>query len=166
MKKFFYVTDKDINSRIDRWFKKVVSNVPQSFIEKNIRKGNIRVNNKKTKSSYKLNKNDIVVFHNLNFTENKNKKKSIRYKVTKSELSSSSNMFIDDNENFVVINKKSGISVQGGTKSKKNLIDIFSKSKIFLNKKPYPVHRLDKSTSGVLIIAKNIETADFPAEAR
>jgi len=49
--------------------------------------------------------------------------------------------------------------VQGGTKSKKNLIDIFSKSKIFENSKPYSVHRLDKDTSGVFIIAKNRETA-------
>ncbi len=48
---------------------------------------------------------------------------------------------------------------QGGTKSKKNLIDIFSKSKIFENSKPYSVHRLDKDTSGVFIIAKNRDTA-------
>ncbi len=42
---------------------------------------------------------------------------------------------------------------------KKILIDIFSKSKIFENSKPYSVHRLDKDTSGVFIIAKNRETA-------
>ena len=62
---------------------------------------------------------------------------------------------------FVVINKKSGISVQGGTKSKKNLIDIFAKSEIFENSKPFSVHRLDKDTSGVFIIAKNRETAQL-----
>lgn len=42
---------------------------------------------------------------------------------------------------------------------KKNLIDIFSKSKYFEDTKPYSVHRLDKDTSGVFIIAKNRETA-------
>ena len=68
-------------------------------------------------------------------------------------------MIIDDNENFIVLNKSSGISVQGGTKSKKNLIDIFSKSSIFNGIKPFSVHRLDKDTSGVFIIAKNRETA-------
>ena len=70
-------------------------------------------------------------------------------------------MIIDNNDNFVVINKTSGISVQGGTKSKKNLIDIFKKSKIFDGTKPYSVHRLDKETSGVFIIAKNRETAQL-----
>jgi 23S rRNA pseudouridine955/2504/2580 synthase len=41
------------------------------------------------------------------------------------------NLIIDDNENFIVLNKNSGISVQGGTKSKKNLVDIFAKSEVF-----------------------------------
>ena len=59
------------------------------------------------------------------------------------------------------MNKSAGISVQGGTKSKKNLVDIFAKSKIFKNTKPYSVHRLDKDTSGVFIIAKNRETAQL-----
>ena len=70
-------------------------------------------------------------------------------------------MIIENNENFIVINKSSGISVQGGTKSKKNLIDIFAKSEIFKNSKPYSVHRLDKDTSGVFIIAKKRESAQL-----
>ena len=51
--------------------------------------------------------------------------------------------------------------VQGGTKSKKNLVDIMGKSKLFSYSRPYIVHRLDKDTSGVLIIAKNRKTAQF-----
>ena len=70
-------------------------------------------------------------------------------------------MIIDDNENFIVLNKSAGISVQGGTKSKKNLVDIFAKSKIFQGSKPFSVHRLDKDTSGVFIMAKNRKTAQL-----
>ena len=70
-------------------------------------------------------------------------------------------MIIDDNEDFIVLNKSAGISVQGGTKSKKNLVDIFAKSKIFQNTKPFSVHRLDKDTSGVFIIAKHRESAQL-----
>ena len=51
--------------------------------------------------------------------------------------------------------------MQGGTKSKKNLVDILSKSKIFKDTKPYSVHRLDKDTSGVFIMAKNRHTAQL-----
>jgi len=70
-------------------------------------------------------------------------------------------LIIDDNEDFIVLNKSAGISVQGGTKSKKNLVDIFAKSKIFQNTKPFSVHRLDKDTSGVFIIAKHRESAQL-----
>ena len=46
-------------------------------------------------------------------------------------IKANEDLIIDNNENFVVLNKSAGISVQGGTKSKKNLIDIFKKSEIF-----------------------------------
>ena len=76
-------------------------------------------------------------------------------------IKSNENLIIDNNDDFIVLNKSAGISVQGGTKSKKNLIDIFSRSKIFEGIKPYSVHRLDKETSGVFIMAKNRETAQL-----
>ena len=66
---------------------------------------------------------------------------------------------IENNSDFIVINKKSGLPVQGGTKVKENLINILSNSKFFENAQPYIVHRIDKDTSGVLIIAKNRTTA-------
>ncbi len=158
MKKSFKIDKSSIGMRFDRWIKNNIGKIPQSLIEKNLRKGNIKLNLKKTKSSTKLKLNDEIIFFNLNYKFNlsKNNKK---FNPNKEVIKESEDQIIDDNENFVVLNKKAGISVQGGTKSKKNLIDIFSKSKVFLNKKPYPVHRLDQATSGVLIIAKNRETA-------
>ena len=158
MKKSFKIDKMSIGIRFDRWIRNHIGKIPQSLIEKDLRKGNIKLNQKKVKSSAKLKLNDEITFFNLNYKFNLPKKNK-KFTPTNEIIKESENQIIDDNENFVVINKKSGISVQGGTKSKKNLIDIFSKSKIFLNNKPYPVHRLDKSTSGVLIIAKNRETA-------
>ena len=68
MKKSYLINDDFISMRLDRWIKKSVSDIPQSLIEKNIRKGNIKINNKKEKSSYKLKKNDKVVLYNFNFS--------------------------------------------------------------------------------------------------
>ena len=68
MKKTFLVKDNFVDSRVDRWFKRNVYNAPQSLIEKNLRKGRIKINNKKSKSSYKLRKNDLIFVENLNFT--------------------------------------------------------------------------------------------------
>ena len=155
-----YLIKQDFaNTRLDRWFKKNVCEIPQSLIEKNIRKGKIKVNNIKKKSSYKVQKDDQITVNNFYPTVDKNKKIKEKYKASNKEIISTSQFVIADNENFIVINKPAGIAVQGGTKSKKNLIDIFSKSKIFENSKPYSVHRLDKDTSGVFIIAKNRDTA-------
>ena len=154
MKKFF-VEDDFINTRLDRWFKRKIHDVPQSFIEKNLRKGNIKVNKKKSKSSYKLQKNDQIYISDFKFITSKSKKKYYDYKPTKKELSFSSNIFIENNENFAVINKPAGIAVQSGTKSRRNLLDILRATKEFNETSPYAVHRIDKETTGVLIVAKN-----------
>jgi len=87
--------------------------------------------------------------------------KKIKFEPSKEIIKSNEDQIIDNNENFVVLNKSSGISVQGGTKSKKNLVDIFAKSEIFQGTKPYSVHRLDKDTSGVFIMAKTRESAQL-----
>ena len=161
MKKTFLVKDDFVDSRVDRWFKRNVYNAPQSLIEKNLRKGRIKINNKKSKSSYKLRKNDLIFVDNLNFIANNKKINKKKYKATKSELSSSSKMFIENNENFVVINKPAGIAVQLGTKSRRNIIDILRSTKEFINSSPYAVHRIDKETTGVLIVAKNRKYAQL-----
>ena len=161
MKNFYLVNNDFINSRLDRWIRKNICDVPQSLIEKNIRKGKIKINNKKKKSSYKLQKNDKIQLYNINFSLGKHKKKTYIYNPTKKELSFSSNLFIENNENFAVINKPAGIAVQSGTKSRKNILDILKKTKEFDGFYPYPVHRIDKETTGILIIAKNRKYAQL-----
>jgi len=146
--------------RIDRWLRFKISKFPQGLIEKYLRTGKIKLNKKKVKSSQKIKTKDEINIFNINFKEKINQKK-INFLPSKEIIKSNEDQIIDNNENFIVLNKPSGISVQGGTKSKKNLIDIFTKSKIFKDTKPYSVHRLDKDTSGVFIMAKNRETAQL-----
>jgi len=146
--------------RLDRWLRRNIGNIPQSLIEKFLRSGKVKINKKKVKSSFKVKTNDKVNIFNINFKENIVQKKKL-FNPSNEVIKSNEDLVIDDNENFIVLNKSSGISVQGGTKSKKNLIDIFSKSKIFKGTKPFSVHRLDKDTSGVFLMAKNRETAQL-----
>ena len=160
MNKSLIVNSTCNKMRLDRYLRNKLGNIPQSLIEKNLRSGKIKLNKKKTKSSIKVNTNDRIDLYNFNFQE-KIIQKKIKFNPTNQIIKANEDLIIDDNENFIVLNKNSGISVQGGTKSKKNLIDIFSKSEIFKNTKPYSVHRLDKDTSGVFIMAKNRETAQL-----
>ena len=160
MKKSYIVDSTCKDMRIDRWIRNYVGKIPQSLIEKNLRAGKIKLNKKKVKSSFKIKTGDKIDLFNINFKENIIQKK-IKFIPSKEIIKSNENQIIDNNDDFIVINKSSGISVQGGTKSKKNLIDIFAKSEIFINTKPYSVHRLDKDTSGVFIIAKKRESAQL-----
>ena len=160
MIKTFIVDKTDVNMRIDRLLRSKLGKIPQSLIEKSLRNGKIKLNKKKVKSSYKVNPNDKIQLFNLNFKEEIIQKK-IKFKPSDKIIKSNEDLIIDNNDNFIVLNKSSGISVQGGTKSKKNLVDIFAKSEIFQRTKPYSVHRLDKDTSGVFIMAKNRETAQL-----
>ncbi len=156
----FLVDTASNNMRIDRWLRNKIGKIPQSLIEKSLRSGKIKLNKKKIKSSFKIRTNDKIEIFNFKFKEII-KHKKISFIPTNEIIKSNEDLIIDNNNDFIVVNKAAGISVQGGTKSKKNLIDIFKKSKIFEGSKPYSVHRLDKDTSGVFIIAKNRETAQI-----
>ena len=160
MKKSFIVDYEFNEMRLDRWIRNNLGIIPQGLIEKNLRNGIIKVNKRKVKSSYKIKTNDQINIFNFEFKERIINKK-IKFNPTKEIIKENENLIIDDNEDFIVLNKSAGISVQGGTKSKKNLVDIFAKSKIFQNTKPFSVHRLDKDTSGVFIIAKHRESAQL-----
>jgi 23S rRNA pseudouridine955/2504/2580 synthase len=146
--------------RFDRWFRNKLGKIPQGLIEKTLRTGKIKINKKKVKSSFKVKTNDKVDIFNFNFKEII-VQKNIKFTPTNEIIKANEELIIDNNKDFIVLNKSAGISVQGGTKSKKNLVDIFTKSEIFQGTKPYSVHRLDKDTSGVFIMAKNRETAQL-----
>ena len=161
MIKKFQVTRDFHDARFDKWFKRNVLDIPQGLIEKIIRKNQVKVNNKKTKSSYRIQENDIVEVFNIEKLEESKKKIITQYIPSISEKAKYDDFIIEDNDNFVVINKPSGIPVQSGTKSFKNIIDTLRKTKYFENAKPFIVHRLDKDTSGILIVAKNREYAQL-----
>ncbi len=149
------------NSRLDKWFKAKIANLPQSLIEKIIRQKKIKVNKKKTKTSYRLQENDIIEIYNISNLKINETIKKIKFVPSKKEVDGYNDLILENNENFIVLNKPSGIPVQAGTKSFKNIIDLLNNSKYFENSKPYIVHRLDKETSGVLIVAKNREYAQL-----
>jgi len=160
MKKLINVEKSYNDMRIDRFIRNHLGNIPQGLIEKNLRSGKIKLNHKKVKSSQKVKTGDKINIFNLNFEEKIQQFKT-KFNPKKEIIKENEELVIENNDNFVVLNKASGISVQGGTKSKKNLVDIFAKSKIFEGTKPYSVHRLDKDTSGVFIMAKTRESAQL-----
>ena len=79
LKKF--IVNKDYhNSRFDRWFKQNIHQVPQSFIEKLIRKKKVKVNKKKIKTSYRVQLNDYIEVYGLENLKRRIQSKTKKYK--------------------------------------------------------------------------------------
>ena len=149
------------NCRFDRWFKANVISLPQSLIEKIIRLNKVKINRKKIKSSYRVQTGDIIEIYDISKFKISDRPKISKYKPSRKEVDIYDDYILENNDNFVVINKPRGIAVQSGTKSFRNIIDVLKDSRYFENTKPYIVHRLDKETSGILIVAKTREYAQL-----
>ena len=157
-----FIVNKNFNNvRFDKWFKQQIINLPNSLIQKLVRTRKIRVNNKKIKTSLRLKEGDKVSVFNLSNLKPTNTKKKIEYKASNKERKNLDNLIIYDNEDYILINKPRGIAVQAGTKNLRNIVDSFKKTKYFKISKPFIVHRLDKETSGVFLLAKNRQSAQF-----
>ena len=111
MIKTFIVDKTDVNMRIDRLLRSKLGKIPQSLIEKSLRNGKIRLNKKKVKSSYKVNSNDKIELFNFYFKEEIIQKK-IKFKPSDEIIKSNEDLVIDNNDDFIVLNKSAGISVQ------------------------------------------------------
>ena len=141
------VNEDNEGRRIDNFLISIFSRVPKSKIYNIIRKGEVRINSSRKKPNYKLKLNDLIrIPPNLEISDKK-------IKIIKSEqISKHTKNIIFENENFIVANKRNDISVHGGSKNSIGLIDIFRKK--YGNNLDL-CHRLDKSTSGCIVLAKN-----------
>ncbi len=152
MKNFLIKSSDHIDLRLDKWLKINFSSLTQNFIEKNLRKGNIKVNNSIQPSKYRIKLNDKIIIYNYSKEIYSNQKKDISNSVIApkyKDLFKSAIIF--ENNEFIILDKWSGIATQGGSKINISIDDIIKNININYNL----VHRLDRETSGLLIIAKN-----------
>ena len=153
MKKKIIITKKFADFRLDKCLKKNYSSLTQSFIEKNIRKKNIFVNNIKKQASYRLQLNDEIILLNYNKESYKNKVVIKKNNIPEKIKDKFKNSIIFENTNFIILDKWTGIASQGGSKIIVSIDHIIKSISSSYNL----VHRLDKETSGILIIAKNLQ---------
>ena len=118
-----FIVNKNFNNiRLDRWFKQEVLNLPNSLIQRLLRKNKIKVNDKKIKSSFRLRTGDKVLIYNLSNYKPTDTRKKIQYLPTSKESNKFENLILFDNQDYVVINKPRGLAVQSGTKNLKNVV--------------------------------------------
>ena len=144
------IDDDHAGRRIDNYLFNIYRSLPKSKIYSMIRKGEIRVNSGRVKPTHKLQLNDEIRIppYLIDF---KNDESDL--KIPPSRLKEFNLSIIDQNEDYIVVNKDPELSVHSGTNNQFGLIDIARAS--------FPLleidlcHRIDKSTSGCLLISKN-----------
>ena len=139
--------------RIDNFLLSLYKNVPKSKIYNIIRKGEVRVNSKRIKPSYKLKIDDLV-----RIPPNLDKPLAQIKRISSDLIEKHTKKIIFEDTNYIVTNKNNDIAVHSGSKNGIGLIDIF-RSKY--GNHIELCHRLDKHTSGCLVLAKNKKSVKY-----
>ena len=153
------VENHSLPIRLDRYLRLLYPNLTQGLIEKNLRKGNIKVNNLKANANNRVVTGDKVFLPESLAIENTDQKNIL---INPAAITFSKKLLTDylifTHHDFYAINKPQGIAVQGGNKVKFSIDECFS----YLKHSGHDlrlVHRLDQDTSGILLIARNREAA-------
>lgn len=144
---YLEVNSESVGQRLDNFLIRILKGVPKSYIYRIIRRGEVRVNKKRADASLKIALADQIRLPPIRSSQEKNI--TVNEKFKNKILS----LVIHEDENLLVINKTSGIAVHGGSGVSLGIIESFRAIRTDL---PYLelVHRLDKETSGCLILAK------------
>ncbi len=149
---------EDDNVRLDRYIRRIFPDLKQSVIEKSLRKGLIKVNDCKAKSSDRVNSGQTITLKHLNYIENANSDRKYNEKLVNLLRE---NILYED-EYILAINKPAGVIVQGGVKVKISMSDLLDQIREGETFKI--VHRLDRDTSGGIIFARNANVARYLME--
>ena len=143
--RFITVDDFSVGQRLDNYLIKQLKGVPKSRIYRIIRKGEVRVNKGRKKADYKLNSEDVVRIPPIRTSSAKD------IKPSEDLLALLNSSILYEDKGLVVINKRHGMAVHGGSGVSIGIIEALKSQ----YKEPIElVHRLDRATSGCLILAK------------
>lgn len=157
----FTVGHDDDGIRLDRWFKRHLPQIGFAMVSRWARTGQIRVDGKRTKPEDRLEAGQILRIPPGGHAPDK--QQNTRRELTEDEIAQADAMLIHQDKAAIVLNKVPGLATQGGTKTHSHvdgLLDAFAPD----GPRPRLVHRLDKDTSGVLLVARTAGSAAFFAK--
>jgi 23S rRNA pseudouridine955/2504/2580 synthase len=157
----------DGDQRLDRWFKKHFPEINHGRLEKLLRTGQIRLDGKRAKASDRIEAGQVLRVPPIAPAQDADKPKGAPKPKPVSERDARilRDAVLYKDADVLVIDKPAGLAVQGGTGLDKNLDAMLDSLKFEAAERPRLVHRLDKDTSGVLVLARNAKAARDLAEA-
>jgi 23S rRNA pseudouridine955/2504/2580 synthase len=156
------VKSVDDGMRLNRWFLKYYPNITMGRLQKLLRTKQVKVDGKKAETGLKLVAGQEIRIPPLREEEAlPEKSNSLSFK----EIEFAQSMVIFKDDNIIAIDKPSGLAVQGGTNTHFH-VDGLLDALMFENEEhPKLVHRIDKDTSGILLLARNRKSADLLTNA-
>lgn len=160
----------DDGQRLDRWLKKHYPHTGFAAAQKAIRKGEIRIDGKRAKADSRLEKGNELrlppIFHEKPKGGSVAQKKEKTHRLKKEDVDFIRSLVVYQDKDVIVLNKPSGLATQGGTGIKRHVDGLLDGLKQKdEDARPKLVHRLDKDTSGLLVLGKTPDSTRYLMEA-
>jgi 23S rRNA pseudouridine955/2504/2580 synthase len=155
----------DAGMRMDRWLKANFPSLPHSLTQKLLRTGQVRLNGSRAKADHRVEAGDEVYLRRAAQLTDQGDKPADKptpqppMGVSKADRTFIETMILFEDDELLVLNKPYGVAVQGGTKTKRQIDGILAGMEDRFGGRPRLVHRLDRDTSGVLLVAKTRDAA-------
>lgn len=147
--------------RLDRWFKNKFPDVTHGRLQKLLRTGQIRIDGGRVKANHRLAPGQQVRIPPINTNDAPKREAKAKPIAELSDADAaeikSTVLFKDDH--LIAINKPAGLAVQGGSKLNRHVDGMLDALRFGSDERPRLVHRLDKDTSGVLLLARTAKVA-------
>ena len=153
------VSSDEDGLRLDRWFKRHFPELGHGRMEKLLRTGQIRVDGGRVKSSTRIQKGQTIRVPPFEATVSKQARKPRTFDLSAKDIAMAQSMVLYRDDDIIAINKPPGLAVQGGSKVSSHLDGLLDGLKFDAPERPKLVHRLDKDTSGLMLLARNAFSA-------
>lgn len=160
-----YVKTDEEGIRLDRWFQRHYPQLTHGQLEKLLRTGQVRVDGARVKASHRVTKGENIRVPPLPAAMPDRPAVKPQEKISAKDRTFIRSLVIHRDRDVIVLNKPAGLAVQGGTKTERHVDGLLPGLVEEGEERPRLVHRLDRDTSGVLVIAANARAAAALAQA-
>lgn len=151
------VKSEDDGIRLNRWFLKYYPGLSLGRLQKLLRTKQIKINGQRAEANSRLEYGQEIRVPPLD----NEKKETIKTTLSEKDAKYIENMVIYKDKDIIILNKPSGLAVQGGTNTSRHIDGLLDALKFGNDEKPKLVHRIDKDTSGVLVLARHRKIAEI-----
>lgn len=164
-----HIHDDDDDIRLDRWFKRHMPHIPNGMLQKALRKKDVRLDGKRAEASMRIASGQRLTmpdtWRDMPKAEAASRKAKPR-ETSDSAIKDLEQLILFEDATMLVLNKPAGLAVQGGTGQKESVDSILrARAEKLRQEPPKLVHRLDRDTSGVLVLGKTAKAAAELAQA-